>query len=94
VEEQLRQLPHGIKPLHIWPIFKIKDDGTYKTHEVVMGNEEESFGDQFSPTVSRTVVWLLFAIAVLHKLKTRSYDITGAFLHEKLERPVYVWWKK
>jgi len=94
VSEQLSSLPDGVKPLHIWPIFKIKDDGTYKTREVVMGNEEEPFGDQYAPTVSKVVVWLIFAITVLQNLVTRSFDITGAFLYEKLERTVYVWWKK
>jgi len=93
VTEQLQSLPVGVKPLHIWPIFKIKDDGTFKTREVVMGNEEQPFGDQYSPTVSRMVVWLIFAVTVLQKLNTRSLDITGAFLYEKLNRTVYVWWK-
>ena len=59
-----------------------------------MGNEEDSYGDQYAPTVARVVVWLVFALSVLNNLVTRSYDITGAFLYEKLERTVYVWWNK
>jgi hypothetical protein len=94
VPEHLSSLPDAVKHLHIWPIFKIKDGGTYKTRKVVMGNEEEPFGDQYAPTVSKVVVWLVFAITVLQKLVTRSFDITGAFLYEQLERTVFVWWKK
>lgn len=69
---QYHDLPMGVKPLHIVPKYKIKDDGTYKTRQVVLGNEDEWDGDRFSPTVSKAVVWLIFALSVLLKLHTNG----------------------
>jgi hypothetical protein len=86
-------LPPGIKPLRIVPKHKIKDDGTFKTRQVVLGNEEEWFDGRYSPTVSKAVIWLIFALTVLLRLKTRYFDISGAFLAEKPERDIYVLWK-
>jgi len=37
---QYNDVPPGVKPMHIVPKYKIKDDGTYKTREVVLGNTD------------------------------------------------------
>jgi hypothetical protein len=48
---QYHDVPPGVKPMHIVPKYKIKDDGTYKTREVVLGNTDSWNGDCFAPTV-------------------------------------------
>ena len=47
-------------------------------------------GDTFSPTASKKVVWLFFAVGVLHKLVWQWFDVQGAFMAEKPTRDVYV----
>ena len=48
-----------------------------KARLVVLGNGEKTFrGDTFAPTASRSVMWLLFAIAIVLQLATRVVDIT------------------
>ena len=71
---QYDDLPQGAKVLHIITKFKIKDDGTYKAREVILGNHDNWNGDCFSSTVSKPIVWLIFALTVLLGLCTRWFD--------------------
>lgn len=60
---------------------------------ILVGNHDNWSGDCCSPTVSKPVVWLIFALTVLLRLHTRWFDISGAFLAEKPSRDIYVMWK-
>ena len=47
-------------------------------------------GETYAPTACKSIVWLVFAVAVLLNLCWRWYDITGAFMAERPQRDIYV----
>ena len=55
-----------------------------------MGNLDNLNGPTYASTASKKVVWLLFALATRLGLHTRFFDVTGAFMHERPTRDIYV----
>lgn len=83
-------VPRGQKVLPLKRHCKIKDDGTFKVRWVALGNLDDFTGDTFAPTISKKVVYLIFAVSLLLGLTMKWYDIGGAFMAEKPNRVVYV----
>ena len=84
------EVPEGQVILPITKQRKIKGNGTYKTRWCVMGNLDDFNGPTYASTAAKKVVWLLFALTTRLGLHTRFFDITGAFMHERPTRDIYV----
>jgi hypothetical protein len=77
-------LPAGQIPLHTrivdtkW-VYQLKDNGSrFKARVVARGDREGELPvATYSPTSNKTVVWLLFSLWVILRLKARVIDITG-----------------
>lgn len=87
-DEGQRKLNHG------WVITqKLLEDGImgYKARLVACGNEENQSLRTDSPTISKTTLKIIMAIAALMEWKAESGDIKAAFLQgQKLDRPVHI----
>jgi hypothetical protein len=86
-------VPEGADVMPIMFNYRIKDDETFKARAFVLGNLENFQGDRYAPTISKAVMWLMFALSTLLILNTRLFDISGAFLSERPKRDIYVTWK-
>ena len=73
--------------------YRIKDDGVFKCRAFERGKLEKYIGDRYAPTISKSVMWLMFALSTLLKLETTWFDTSVAFLAEKTKRDIYVLWK-
>ena len=89
-EIQRGEIPVGCKILPITKQRKIKSSGKYKSRYCVMGNLDDFNGPTYASTASKKIVWLLFALSTRLGLHTRFFDITGAFMHERPTRDIYV----
>ena len=78
--------PQGTRFLPLKRHCKLKSGDVYKVRWVVLGNLGNFGGDTFSPTASKKVVWLLFAVGVLLNLTWQWFDVEGAFMAEKPTR--------
>ena len=90
VEIQRNEVPPGHPILPITKQRKIKSNGTYKSRFCVMGNLEHFEGPTFASTASKKTVWLFFALTTRLGLKSRFFDVTGAFCHERPTRLIIV----
>lgn len=86
-------LPSGRKALGCKWVFTIKDNGTYKTRLVVLGNHQREgidFQSTFSPVIRYTSLPVTLAIAAEYGLIVRQMDVTTAFLNGTLEEEIYM----
>jgi len=86
----LSEIPAEYRPIPTKFVLKIKNSGKYKARLVVCGNLDSWDGETFSPTSSRSVIWLIFALIVMLRLYVITVDITAAFVTEPITRTVYV----
>jgi len=88
-------LPPGTPVLPVLKVCELKpnpkDGNPEKVRWVLSGNLDEYTGDCFAPTVSKKVVWLIFAIIVILGLHTRKFDVSAAFVSCAPTRNIYVW---
>ncbi|SCV69331.1 BQ2448_2351 [Microbotryum intermedium] len=94
----LAALPEGAKLLSSHFVFRTKRDqfGDIKSRKVRLvtnGNTQRpgvDFKERFSPVVCFTSIRALIAIAVLRSYKIHKADINKAYLHGKLDQPLYM----
>ena len=83
-------VPRGTPVYPIKRVCKLKSDGSFKIRSCVLGNLDRVDGAVFAPTICKKIVWLVFAVGVLLRLKNQFFDITGAFMAERPTRDIYV----
>jgi hypothetical protein len=85
-------IPIGAEIIDVKWVYQLKDNGTrYKARVVARGDKETSLtAATYSPTSNKNVMWLLFSLMVILRLKTRVIDITGAFVAEKITRNAWL----
>ena len=86
----LAGVPRGTPVYPIKRVCKLKSDGSFKIRYCVLGNLDRFDGAVFAPTICKKIVWLVFAVGVLLRLKNQFFDITGAFMAERPTRDIYV----
>ncbi|SGY60145.1 BQ5605_C007g04389 [Microbotryum silenes-dioicae] len=91
-------LPDGAKLLRSHFVFRTKRDqfGNVKSRKVRLvadGNTQRpglDFQERYSPVVRFTSIRALVAIAVLRGYKIKQADVNKAYLHGKLDQPLYM----
>ena len=88
-----RFIPKGRRLLLCKLVFKLKRDGTYRSHLVAMGFSQipgVDFTDSFAPVVSDVTMRILVILWILYGWYAELIDVEGAFLYGVLELPVYM----
>ena len=68
IHEGRSGVPRGHKVLPLKRQCRVKNDGRFKVRWVVLGNVDDFEGETYAPTVCKSIVWLVFAVAVLLNL--------------------------
>lgn len=69
---------------------KEKSDGTLKARWCARGFSESFADNTFADVPPPTTKWMLLAFAACKSLYIRHVNITTAFLHADLDRPLYI----
>lgn len=94
----LVDLPHGVKPIGLKWIFKLKrnSDGSinkYKARLVAKGYVQQygvDYVEVFAPVARIETIRLLISLAASHGWEIHHLDVKTAFLHGDLKEIVYV----
>ncbi|KAI0991864.1 hypothetical protein K3495_g16323, partial [Podosphaera aphanis] len=70
--------------------FKEKSDGTLKARWCARGFSEPFADNTYADVLPPTTMRLLLAFAACKNLHIRHIDITAAFLHADIDRPLYI----
>ena len=92
------EVPRGATYVKSSIVFKVKPnkDGSinkYKIRWVAGGYSQKpnkDFFEVFSPTVRPESVRILLSLAAINDLEMRQFDVKTAFLHAKLDTPIYM----
>ena len=68
---------------------RIKNGGRFKVCWVVLGNLDDFEGETYAPTACKSIVWLIYTVAVHQNLCWRWIDITGSSMAERPQRDIY-----
>lgn len=69
---------------------KQKSDGTFKARWCARGFSEPYADDTYAEVLPPTTMRMLLAFAAKKNLHIRHVDITAAFLHADIDRPIYI----
>jgi hypothetical protein len=87
---QLESIPRGTAILPLKWVYTVKRDGTYKARIVCCGNFDPFEGPTYAPTAVKSVMWLVMALVILFNMEVRIFDISAAFVSERITREVFV----
>ncbi|MDP2815667.1 MAG: reverse transcriptase domain-containing protein, partial [Rectinemataceae bacterium] len=100
--EVVKQLPPGAKPIASWIMFSTKIDesnaeyGTKATARLIVAGhtmqkeKDAQVGSNFAPVADLTSVIMLYQIAFMLNMVTKSFDIVSAFLNVPCKQEVYI----
>ncbi|RDX63925.1 hypothetical protein CR513_57579, partial [Mucuna pruriens] len=95
---ELTFLPKDKRVVRCKWVYKLKYKTTRKTKKYKVGLgakgytqiEEEDFNETFVPMVKMTIIRCLLSIAIAKGWELHQMDVSNAFLHEELDREVYM----
>lgn len=88
----LVDLPQGAKPIGCTWIFKKKYnlDGSIDKYKARLVAKRLDFFDTFAPMTRISSIWVLIALASIHKLVIHLMNVKTAFFNGDLEEEIYM----